>query len=263
MKPVAKRKVKDVFMTGSARTIVITGASKGMGRALAVGFANDGYTVFGAARDARALDQTAELCSQGRFHGRALDVSNAREVAGWIDGIESSQGKVDVLICAAAVYPRAYFLDQSAEDWDEVLRINVGGVANACRAVLPGMLARRRGRIVVVGSMADMHPVAGSSAYSVSKGALHPLTRAIAAEINTAHYPDVRIAEYLPPATISGMSDMGVTPDYHYPVVKALAEGATHARSGGSFKPEGEMFLDPSPKSVLRNLKRRLFSKGR
>jgi gluconate 5-dehydrogenase/2-deoxy-D-gluconate 3-dehydrogenase len=115
MKPVAKRKVKDVFMTGSARTIVITGASKGMGRALAVGFANDGYTVFGAARDAKALDQTAEQCPPGRFHGRALDVSNARVVAGWIEEIESSQGKVDVLICAAAVYPRAYFLDQSAE----------------------------------------------------------------------------------------------------------------------------------------------------
>lgn len=250
-------------MTGSARTIVITGAGSGLGRALAIGFAGEGVTVFGAGRGADALAQTGALCGAGRFVGTSLDVGDAQAVTDWIGAIERDHGPIDALICSAAVYPRVHFLDQSAAQWDEVLRINVSGVANACRAVLPGMLTRYRGRIIVIGSMADMNPIAGANAYSVSKGALHTLTRAIAAEIDRNHFPDVLIGEYLPPATISGMNDFGVTPEYHFPIVKALIDGDSLVHSGGSYVPQGEMFLTPSPKSVLRNLKRRFLSRKR
>jgi NAD(P)-dependent dehydrogenase (short-subunit alcohol dehydrogenase family) len=250
-------------MKTPARRIVITGAGNGLGRALAIGFSNDGYAVFGAARGKDGLAQTEALCPPGQFVAQSLDVSQDDAVAGWIAGIEGEHGPIDALVCAAAIYPRAHFLDQPAAQWDEVMRINIGGVANACRAVLPGMLARYHGRIIVIGSLADMRPIPAASAYSVSKGALHALTKAIASEIDRSYFPDVLIGEYLPPATLTGMNDFGVAPEYHYPFVKALVDGDGLTRSGGSFLPQGEMFLDPSPKSVLRNLKRRFLARRR
>jgi NAD(P)-dependent dehydrogenase (short-subunit alcohol dehydrogenase family) len=247
----------------TTRRLVITGAGSGLGRALAIGFAGDGYDVFGAARGEAALHETAALCLPGRFHAQPLDVSDDAATTAWIAAIEADHGPIDVVICAAAVYPRAHFLDQPTAQWDEVIRINVSGVANVCRAVLPGMLARYRGRIIVIGSLADMHPIAGASAYSVSKGAVHVLTRAIASEIDRTHFPDVMIGEYLPPATLTGMNGFGLPPEYHYPVVKALACGDALTYSGASYLPQGRMYLDPSPKSVLRNLRRRFLARRR
>jgi NAD(P)-dependent dehydrogenase (short-subunit alcohol dehydrogenase family) len=140
------------------------------------------------------------------------------------------------MICNAAVYPRDYFLDQPAEDWTRTIVVNVAGVANCCRAVLPEMLARNAGRIVVMGSLADMNPIAASSAYSASKGALHALVRAIASEIDPRRFPNVLINEFNPGATRTAMSEAGEDPAVLYPRVRRLVDFP----AGG---PTGRMFV--------------------
>lgn len=111
-----------------------------------------------------------------------------------------------MLINCAAVYPKVSFLAQDAGSWMETLAINVGGVANCCRAVLPHMIRQRAGRIVNVGSFADRAPIPSSSAYAASKGALHALTKAMAADLRDS-CPEIVFVEWIPGHINTQMSD--------------------------------------------------------
>ena len=218
------------------RTVVVTGAGTGIGRALCVGFTSDDYVVVGLGRTARTLEETKKACKNDLFSYMAVDVSDNTAVTAALAQISAEVGPIGVLVCSAAVHPRAYFLDQPADEWTRALIINVGGVANCCRAVLPAMLERNAGRIVIVGSFADISPLPGTSAYSASKGALHPLTRVLSAEIDRRRYPNVLINEFNPGATRTGMSENGHEPAAVYPWLKSIVE----LPSGG---PTGRIFL--------------------
>jgi NAD(P)-dependent dehydrogenase (short-subunit alcohol dehydrogenase family) len=233
--------------------VVISAAGSGIGRAVAVGLAGEGWRVFGAARRAASLAETAALCAPGRFAGTALDVVDRAAVDQWIDDIGRAHGVPDGLVCAAAIHPRGHFLDQPAEVWDGVVAVNVIGVANACRAVLPGMLKRRSGRVVIVGSLANLHPIPGSSAYSVSKGALHALAQGLAAEIDRTAFARVQINEYLPSATITGMNGFGVPAEAHVAHIRRLLADPAFHGSGEAHAAAGRIRLDGSLKSALRN----------
>jgi 2-hydroxycyclohexanecarboxyl-CoA dehydrogenase len=218
------------------RTVVVTGAGTGIGRALAVGFASDNYVVVGLGRTASTLEETRQLCKKNLFSFKIVDVADDTAVTATLAQITSETGPIDVLVCNAAVYPRVYFLDQPAEEWTRALMINVCGVANCCRAVLPKMFERNSGRIVIVGSFADLGPLPGMSVYSASKGALHALTRALCAEINRQRYPNVLVNEFNPGATRTAMSEDGHDPAAVYPWLKHIVD----LPAGG---PTGRIFL--------------------
>jgi NAD(P)-dependent dehydrogenase (short-subunit alcohol dehydrogenase family) len=248
---------------GGNAIAVVTGAGSGIGRATAVGLAARGWRVFGAARGADSLKYTAAQCPAGSFEGTALDVADRPAVQQWIDAIANAHGSPDGLVCSAAIYPRGHFLDQPAQEWDEVIAINVLGGANACRAVLPGMLRRRSGRIVIIGSLANLRPIPGASAYSVSKGALHALTLALAAEIDRTAFPRVQVNEYLPSATKSGMNGFGVEPEWHVPHILRLLGDPGFTSSGQAHFAKSQMRLDGSLKSALRNAAGKISSRLR
>lgn len=171
----------------SGTVIVVTGAGAGLGRALAVGLAGRGATVVGIGRNQKALAETAVLAGGSAFTWHAVDVSDAAGVSAAVQAIGDRYGRVDVLVNNAAVYPRLSFLEHDAHAWMHTLEINVGGVANCIRAVLPLMIQQGSGRIINVGSFADRAPVVRSSAYAASKGALHALTKAIRADLAETH----------------------------------------------------------------------------
>lgn len=181
------------------RTVVITGASGGLGRALAQEAAQRGDVPIGFARDEAGLAVTQCSISTGRFEGEIVDVSEFAKVSDAVSRVIERHGRVDALICNAAVYPRLSLLEQSPDDWMQVLAINVGGVMACIRAVLPSMMAEAKGRIIVVGSFADMSPLPKSSAYSASKGALHSLVKATVAEL-AGDFPDILVNEWIPGA---------------------------------------------------------------
>jgi NAD(P)-dependent dehydrogenase (short-subunit alcohol dehydrogenase family) len=236
------------------RIVVVTGAGAGLGRTLAVGLARHGWVVEGLGRRREALDETRALAGE-RFSAQLVDVADPAAVQAAVDAIAARHGRIDVLINNAAVYPKLAFLEQDAAAWMQVMAINVGGVANGCRAVLPLMMRQGTGCIINVGSFADKAPIAGSSAYAASKGAVRALTKAIAADLGGA-YPGIAIYEWIPGSLNTQMSDFtGMDPALCVPWAIRLIELPPAGRP--RIFEEGEEHLPP------RGLRERLLAKLR
>ena len=225
-------------MIFSGKSVVVTGAGSGIGRAIAAGFCADGATVIGIGRTEADLAETARLCEAGRMHFIVGDVGRSEDVARLFSEADRLCGKVDILVNNAALYPKTSFLGSAHEDWSRVIQTNVVGLADCCRMALPGMLKRGFGRIINLGSLAWMGPISNSSAYSVSKGAVRVFTRALATEIDRSRYPDVLINELLPGVVRTRMSDAGEDPKDVY----------AHARFVASLPPNG-----PTGRTFLRS----------
>lgn len=234
------------------KTVVISGAGSGIGRALAIGFSRDGQRVIGLGRSEPGLVETGGLAAPGTFDYRLVDIADAAAV----EAVFRDIGPVDVLVNNAAVYPREFFLDQSAADWTAVILTNLCGPAYCCRACLPGMLARNHGRIINVGSLADWWPIPAASAYSASKGGLHALTKALAAEIDPVRYPDVLVNEMLPRATRTSMSAQGDSPDALYPLARRMAGFPAGGPTGRMFNPEREIVANEGLRARLTRMLR-------
>jgi NAD(P)-dependent dehydrogenase (short-subunit alcohol dehydrogenase family) len=227
-------------MMFAGRTVVVTGAGSGIGRAIAVGFCADGAEVMGISRTRENLERTASLCPGGRMRFMVGDVGRPADVEALFAETLRRWGRVDILINNAALYPKVAFLASTHDEWSHAIQTNVIGLAHCCRAALPGMLERGFGRIVNVGSLAWIRPIANSSAYSVSKSAVRALTRAIAADIDRARYPDVLVNELLPGVFRTGMSESGADPAEAYPHARFVA---SLPRNG----PTGQTFLHSAP----------------
>lgn len=236
----------------SQRHIVITGATGGIGSALTRRFANEGYLVSAIGRNPVVLDQLSSMSDN--IAGFAADVGNEEACARAFAEASEQFGPADALIAAAAVYPKAHFLDQEPGHLEEVMRINVLGVANSVRAVLPSMLERNFGRVVVVGSLAGMKPLPGSLAYSVSKWTLHSLVRGIAGEIDRDRYPNVLINEFSPGATRTAMSDLGNDPEDIFDWIRPLVECDANGPQGQFFQEGRQIRIGESWKAAIKRI---------
>ena len=172
---------------------IVTGASRGLGRAIAEAYGQAGARVVVSARDrsptglAGSVGETAAAIQAAG--GEALeafcDVTDEREVAAMVEQTLAHYGRIDVLCNNAGVMSMGETIeDIEPERWDEVMCVNTRGPYLCCRAVLPTMVAQRRGSIVNVGSRAGRDPGIGASvAYSASKAALHLFTFCLAEEV--------------------------------------------------------------------------------
>ena len=188
------------------KVVIITGVGSGLGRALVTAFAEQGCKVIGIARREVTLRETAALVSAENFQGHVADVASFDEVKAVVDAGVEHYGRIDIVFNNAAVYPRVNFTEESAADWAHGLDVNVNGVANVCKAVLPAMLETGYGRIYNIGSFADIAPIANSAVYSASKGAIRALTKAIAADIRDFD-ADIEVHEWIPGHLKTRMSD--------------------------------------------------------
>jgi NAD(P)-dependent dehydrogenase (short-subunit alcohol dehydrogenase family) len=162
---------------------VVTGAGKGIGRHIAVALAGAGATVAAVGRDVAALDETRELIA-GRAIAVRADISDASQVQAMAERVLDDLGKVDVLVCNSGIAgPTAPLWEVAPEDWEEVLRVNVTGTFLCCRALLPAMIERGGGSIVVIGSVSGKRPLHGRTPYTTSKLALVGLVRTLAWEV--------------------------------------------------------------------------------
>lgn len=160
-----------------ARTALVTGASRGIGRAVAVGLAASGLDVALLARDAGRLagvaDEIAALDGAGRAVVVTADVTDAAAVAAAVREAEAALGSVDLLVNnAGRVDAEVPLWEADPDEWWAVLETNVRGPFLLARAVVPGMLARGGGRVVDLNSGAGSHDMEGASAYNASKTAL-------------------------------------------------------------------------------------------
>ncbi|HEV2675447.1 MAG TPA: SDR family NAD(P)-dependent oxidoreductase [Aliidongia sp.] len=161
-----------------ARLVWITGASTGIGHALAVALARDGWTVAASARDADALRRMAAE-SAGRVHAFPLDVTDEPSVITTLTAIEQTLGPIDLALFAAGTH-----LPISADHFDtgkfrKLVEVNLMGVVNCLGAVLPGMIARRAGQIAIISSVAGYFGLPTAAAYGATKSALITLAEAL------------------------------------------------------------------------------------
>ena len=175
--------IKLFNLTG--RTALITGGSKGLGYAMAAGLASAGANVMLASRHTDEAEAAAAAIA-GEFGRRALgqaaDVTQPAEVEALLATAERELGPVDILINSAGINIRGPITELSPEQFAQVMNINVTGTWLCCRAVLPGMRARKWGRIINIASALGLVGLAGRSPYSASKGAVVQLTRTLALE---------------------------------------------------------------------------------
>lgn len=169
--------------SASSRRIVITGVSRGLGRALVDGFVPGGHIVFGCARSAEAI---AELRRRypAPHQFEVVDVCNDSAVGRWARSVLSAAGPPDLLINNAAVINRnARLWEVPAEEFDLVIDVNIKGVVNVIRHFAPAMVARRRGVIVNISSGWGRSVSAEVAPYCATKWAIEGLTQALAEEL--------------------------------------------------------------------------------
>lgn len=167
------------------RVALVSGASRGIGREIALALAREGLAVGLGARDPTRL---AEVVHEVRAlgvdaEGVALDVGDPDAVMAAATSVTARLGPVDVLVNNAGIAESAPLVKADLAHWERHLRVNATGPFLLIRAVLPGMLARGWGRIVNVASLAGLYGAPYVSAYTASKHALVGLTRALAAEV--------------------------------------------------------------------------------
>lgn len=167
------------------KTVVITGASRGIGAACARLFAQEGWAVAVNYRNSREKAEVlaADICREG---GVALaipaDIGNAADVERLFSTAEKELGTVEALINNAGIAQQKLFTDLTEEEWDELFRVDVKGVFLCCRRALPAMIRRQKGCIVNISSMWGQVGASCEVHYSAAKAAVIGLTKALAKE---------------------------------------------------------------------------------
>ena len=172
------------------KTVLITGGSRGIGRASAQLFARQGWNVavnYLHSQQA-ALDLVAELTGEGcEVMACQADVSIREQVAGMVREVGDRFGSIEVLMNNAGIAQQKLFTDITPEDWDAMLDVNVKGIFNCCQAVVPGMISRKRGKIINLASIWGLTGASCEVHYSTAKAAVIGFTKALARELGPSN----------------------------------------------------------------------------
>lgn len=237
------------------KVVVITGAGGGLGTALVRQFAAQGCYIAAIVRRPESGKHLQQEFSSDKLSIHIADVADPDQTAAVFEEIVDKYGTIDYLFNNAAVYPKVNFLEETAREWLDAILTNLGGVSNCCKSALSIMIKSGFGRIYNLGSFADLKPIANSAAYSCSKGGIHGLTKAIAADIADMNI-DVEVHEWNPGHVKTAMSDhTGLDPELP-------AEWAVEI-AAGKIKPtrESTLFLENIEWQPPQSLKQRIKNK--
>jgi short-subunit dehydrogenase len=198
---------------------VVTGASSGIGRRIALDLAGRGAVVVGLARGKLMLDEVVRLLRAASRASTTVvcDVGDADAYRSVLAAVEAERGRIDVLINCAGVSEPASAFDENLDTYRRLMDVNFFGPVAGTLAVVPGMVARGSGTVVNVSSDSVRAPVAGIPAYAASKGALSAFTESIAHEV----------------------AARGVHMHVLYPAWGAHAHGPGRCRAGHAPTPQG------------------------
>ena len=165
------------------RSVIVTGGSRGIGRAVVARFAQGGAKVyFTYHRHEEAAGETASSCGAVALR---CPQSDAEAIAGVVDRVMGDMGRVDVLVNNAGISRDQYLMMMPAEDWDRVIDTNLNGLYRWCKAVSRPMMEARSGAIVTIASVSGLVGIGGQTSYAASKGAQIAFSRSLAAELGS------------------------------------------------------------------------------
>lgn len=167
------------------RVTIVTGASQGIGRSIAIAFAAESDTVVLAARNAGNLEQTADMVTEAGGEPVVIetDVTSETSIQDMVHEVTERHGRIDVLINNSGIGgPSGKLWELDPDEWRSTFDVNVHGVFLVSRAVLPVMVAQKAGSVVIIGSISGKRPLLGRSAYTSTKMALVGMTRTLALE---------------------------------------------------------------------------------
>jgi NAD(P)-dependent dehydrogenase (short-subunit alcohol dehydrogenase family) len=169
----------------AGKTVLVTGAGYGIGRAVALRFAKEGAKVGILDLDLQRAEETAKLVTATGVaaHVMKTDISNSAEVKRAVDEVSVKLGPINILVNNAGMRYIRKVLETTDEEWDRTLSVNLTGMFYAARTVAPQKLAAGGGKIVNVGSMSGLIGQTGRAAYGASKGGILQLTRSLAVEL--------------------------------------------------------------------------------
>jgi 3-oxoacyl-[acyl-carrier protein] reductase len=176
-----------ILPEAKGKTALVTGASRGIGRALAKGLAEAGFDVAVTDLPSQAAELAvtkAEIEAAGRkAYVYTMDVSKKREIEAMGQALLAAAGRIDVLVNNAGILKPSLLQDLDETSWDAHFDINAKGVLMLCQAVLPHMRARRSGRVINIASIAGRQGVPTQGHYAATKSVVITLTRVLAQEV--------------------------------------------------------------------------------
>lgn len=244
----------------SGRVALVTGSTRGIGRAIAARLARAGARVAVTGRDqAKASAAAAEIAAEtgAEVRGYAADVAEVAQATALIEAVEKDFGQVDILVNNAGLTRDNLLMRLKDDDWDAVLHANLRGAFATCRAASRGMMKRRWGRIINVASVVGLIGNKGQANYAASKAGLIGMTKSIAKELASRNvlanvvapgFIETDMTAAMPPEARASMS-AGIplerlgTPDDIAGMVVVLASDLTSYVTGQVFVVDGGLVM--------------------
>lgn len=193
-----------------SKTAVVTGASRGIGRSIALRLAKDGFDIalnylFDEEEPEKAIAEIEALGVKATSY--QADVSKFEEVKRMMDAVHEEFGSIDVLVNNAGITKDGLLMRMTEKDFDQVIDVNLKSVFNCCRHAVPFMVKQRRGRVVSMASVVGQAGQAGQTNYAASKGGIIAFSKALALEIGSRGitvnciapgYVDTQMTQVLP-----------------------------------------------------------------
>jgi len=207
--------------------IVITGASSGLGAALAVHYARSGVTLHLSGRNENRLLQTARLCEElgATARPRVVDVTDEPSMRQWLEEIDNEK-PINLVIANAGISAGLGGGEEKAEQARNIFRINIDGVVNTIAPLIPRMIARKSGQIALISSLAGMRGMPSSPAYSASKSWVRAYGEGLRGWLARSN---VRVSVVCPGFIKTPMTDVNT---YHMPFLISTGKAVTVIAAG-------------------------------
>ncbi|MEH7504785.1 3-ketoacyl-ACP reductase [Neobacillus drentensis] len=189
----------------NGKTVLITGAGRGIGRATAFALAKEGVNLGLIGLNMSNLEKVAAELAQYdvKVSAATADVTDLESVTHAVEHIKSDLGPIDILINNAGIAKFGGFLELTPEEWEKIIQVNLMGVYNVTRAVLPGMIERKSGDIINISSSAGQKGAPVTSAYSASKFAVLGLTESLMLEVRKHN---IRVTALTPSTVVTDLA---------------------------------------------------------
>lgn len=209
------------------RIALVTGASRGIGQAIAKRLANEGYLVIGTATSEKGAAAVNDYLQQLGGAGRVLNVQDAEQINQLFDSIEKEFGNVQVLVNNAGITQDGLLMRMDDNAWERVLDVNLTSVFRTSKRAIKGMMKARQGRIINITSVVAAMGNAGQTNYTASKAGIEGFTRSLAREIGSRQITVNCVAP--------GFIDTDMTKDLDEALIQSMLNAVPLARLG---KPE-------------------------